>query len=193
MTPFLEVVTRTFMQRPNMLAANAASVEALRGADHLHSVLVDYHMLGVAAANAALANYAPSGQYVWVLDDDDLCLHAGLVEDLKYLAWLHASPPAVIVRMDHGEPLGVLPAAAHWRQVPHEAGIGSSAIITRKDVWMYCRSAWGSGRYASDFDFIAAVFAAHGSTNRIVWHDVIASRCQRISRGEPEPAGRVRL
>lgn len=191
MMPFLEIVTRTFGARPTMLAANQASVQALTGADHHHTVMVDHDRAGVAAANAGLATFTPQGAYVWLLDDDDLCTHPKLVEDLKYLAWLHASPPAVIVRMDHGAPLGVLPDADHWRQPPHEAGIGCSAIITRRDVWMYCRSAWASGRYSSDFDFISTVYGVHG--DRIVWHDVVASRCQRISRGEPELPGMVRL
>jgi len=183
--PFLEIVTRTFMGRPNMLTANTESVAALTGADHNQNVLVDYHQKGVAAANAALANFEPSGSYVWLLDDDDVCVYPAMVNDLKYLAWLHGNPPAFIVKMDHGENLGVLPDAAHWCQPPHEGGIGCSAMITRRDVWMYCRQAWASGRYASDFDFISAVWAAHH--DRIIWHNVIASRCQRISRGEPEP------
>jgi hypothetical protein len=183
--PFLEIVTRTFGQRPNMLLNNRNSVLALRGADANQVLLVDQEWAGVAAANAALASYTPSSPYVWLLDDDDLCIHPGLVEDLKYLAWLHVSPPAIIVRMDHGAGLGVLPDNAHWRKQPHEGGIGCSAIITRRDVWMHCREAWASGRYASDFDFISAVWAAHHE--RIIWHDVIASRVQRISMGQPEP------
>ena len=187
--PFLEVLTRTFMGRPNMLVANTQSIEALAGADHSHVVLVDYQQQGVAAANAALANYEPTGSYVWVLDDDDVCVYPAMVNDLKYLSWLNGMPPAFIVRMDHGDLLGVLPDAAHWLQPPVEAGIGCSAIITRRDVWMYCRKAWASGRYASDYDFISAVWAAHA--DRIIWHNVIASRCQRISRGQPEPAGWV--
>lgn len=191
MMPFLEIVTRTFMQRPGMLAANVASVEALTGADHSQILVVDDQKAGVAAANAALATFEPHGSYVWLLDDDDACTHPKLVEDLKYLAWLNGNPPAVMVRMDHGSWIGVQPDADHWLRAPVEGHIGCSAIITRRDVWMYCRKAWASGRYASDFDFIAAVYAAYGP--HIIWHNVIASRCQRISHGEPEPLGTVRL
>lgn len=178
----LEVVTRAY-RRPQMLADNVASVQAL-GEGVLHTILHDEVGIGVAAANARLAEVAPVGEYVWVLDDDDLCIHAGLADDIHYLAWLHDAPPAFVVRMDHGVPLGVLPSMDDWGRLPRESGIGASAIITRRDVWMAHRQRWATGRYAADYDFIAGVWAEWGP--EIVWHDVIASRCQRISRGAPE-------
>lgn len=184
MRTFLEVVTRTFGQRPTMLAKNVASVEALRGADHFQRLVVDHLAQGVGAANAAMADYTPSGQYLWLLDDDDECTNHGLVEELKHLAWMHVNPPAFILRMDHGGYLGVLPSDKDWQRPPQEAGIGCSAIVTRADVWMRCRQAWVGGKYNSDFDYIAAVWAEYGAD--IIWHDVVASRCQRISHGLPE-------
>jgi hypothetical protein len=187
---FLEIVTRTFGQRPKMLLANKASVDSLRGADAFQVFVVDNGHAGVAAANARLATYTPLGQYVLVLDDDDVLIYDKLVEDLKHLAWLHGNPPAFIVRMDHGSWIGVQPDLEHWCQPPVEGHIGCSAMIVRRDVWMEHRQAWASGRYASDFDFIAAVWRAYGP--QVVWHDVIATKCQRISHGEPEPAGRVK-
>jgi len=165
-----------------MLAANKASVEGQAGGV-VHTVLVDQVGAGVPAANARLATFEPSADYVWVLDDDDVCVYPNLVIDLERIAWMYRNPPAVIVRMDHGE-LGILPYDAIWGKVLHEAGIGTSGIITRRDVWMQHREAWASGRYASDYDFISAVWAAHGP--QIVWHDVVASRVQRISHGAPE-------
>lgn len=181
---FLEIVTRTY-KRPALLAANMASVAAL-GGDIRHTLLCDEIGIGVAAANAQLAQFEPVARYVWVLDDDDVCSYDNLLIDLKYLAWLHNSPPAIIMRMDHGRELGILPDTRSWRQAPREAGIGCSAIVTRRDVWMRHRQAWATGRYASDFDFINAVWASwHRS---IIWQDVVASRCQRISRGLPEAA-----
>jgi hypothetical protein len=181
---FLEVVTRTY-KRPTLLAENQASVTAL-GDDVRHTILRDEVGIGCAAANAQLALFAPLAKYVWVLDDDDMCTHPGLVADLKYLDWLHGAPAAVIVRMDHGADMGVLPKDHDWQQAPKEAGIGCSGIITRRDVWMRHRHAWATGRYAADYDFINSVYSTW--PNSIVWHDVIASRCQRISHGLPEGA-----
>lgn len=182
MPRFLEIVTRTFGGRPTMLAENERSVRPLLW-DALQVIVKDNQHAGVAAANAALANYTPTCRYVWLLDDDDLCIMPSLVDDLKYLDWRHASPPAIVVRMDHG-PLGVLPEKAHWGQAPVQGRIGASALITRQDVWMHCRQAWASGRYEADYDFAAAVWESYGT--HIVWHDVVASRVQRISQGQPE-------
>lgn len=180
--PMLEVVTRTF-RRPTMLAANKASVADQVGGSVKHTILVDQFGAGVPAANAGLATFEPVGDYVWILDDDDVCIYPHLAVDLARIADTHRNPPAVIVRMDHGS-LGVLPHDGIWGVAVHEAGIGTSGIITRRDVWMQHRQAWASARYASDYDFIAAVWAACGP--QIVWHDVVASRVQRISHGQPE-------
>lgn len=181
---FLEVVTRTY-KRPTLLAQNQASVAAL-GDDVRHTVLVDEVGVGVGGAQLKLAEFTPLGKYVWVLDDDDVCTYPGLVTDLKYLDWLHAQPAAIIVRMDHGEYMGVLPSMADWQQAPKQAGIGCSGIITRRDVWLRHRHAWASGHYASDWDFINSVWTTWQRS--IVWLDVVASRCQRISHGLPEAA-----
>lgn len=181
---FLEIVTRTY-RRPGYLADNIASVQAL-GSDVRHTILRDEQGMGVAAANARLADCTPTAEYVWVLDDDDVCIYEDLVADLRGIVALHGKVPAVIVRMDHGAPLGVLPKDWDWQQPPQEAGIGCSGMITRRDVWLRHRHAWASGRYASDFDFIWSVWATW--QRAIVWHDIIASRCQRISRGLPEAA-----
>lgn len=181
---FLEIVTRTY-KRPTMLAANQASVAALTDQDLVHTILRDDTGIGVAAANARLALHEPNGQYLWVLDDDDVCIHAKLVEHLKELARLH-NPGAVMVRMDHGPELGILPKLSDWWETPKEAGIGCSALITRRDAWLAHRHAWASGRYAADFDFISSVWA--NKQWLVVWLDVIASRVQRISHGLPEAA-----
>jgi hypothetical protein len=148
--------------------------------------LTDEVGIGVAAANAQLAEFTPSAEYVWVLDDDDLCIHPDLVADLRDLIRLHGRPAAFVVRMDHGEGLGVLPRDWDWGQPPKEAGIGSSGLIVRRDVWLRHRHGWATGRYAADFDFIASVWETWQRS--IVWHDVIAGRCQRISHGLPEAA-----
>lgn len=173
---FLEVVTRCY-QRPNMLMKNVDSITRQRDPDCVHTLLVDNIGLGVAVANAQLATFAPEGDYVWVLDDDDECIYPELVQDVKEFAGI----PVIVVRMDHGD-LGVLPPLALWEQPPVEGQIGCSALITRADVWLAERAAWASGRYASDFDFASAVLTHWPA----VWLDIVASRVQRRSIGAPE-------
>lgn len=180
----LEIVTRCYA-RTILLAANQTSLRGQTDRDWQQTLLVDNVGRGVTWANAQLASFEPAADtgYVWLLDDDDLCIAPNLVADVRRLATLHAMPPAIIVRMDHG-PMGVLPDDEHWRQPPALTRIGCSAIITRADVWRQHRQAWASGRYEADFDFIAAVWQAEAF--QIIWHDLVASRVQRVSRGAPE-------
>ena len=180
---FLEVVTRTY-RRPEGLARNQASLAAQTDADWVQTLLVDEIGIGVEAANARLADVEPVGEYVWVLDDDDYCVRDDLVERLKsIIGAMLTAPAAVVVRMDHGD-LGVLPDVGRWwGLVPPEGGIGCSALVVRADVWRQYREWWRTGRYASDYDYIAAVLR---NESHVVWVDWVVSRIQRRSIGRPE-------
>ena len=180
----LEVVTRCY-RRPKMLAVNVASLDAQLCGEWVQTLLKDTKGIGVPAANARLAQFDPYGEYVLVLDDDDMLVDRRLVLDLQRIVMTCGNPPAVIVRMDHG-PLGVLPPDNLWMEEPVQGRIGASAIITQRDVWMRHRAAWAGGRYESDFDFIHSVWAEHA--DHIVWHDVVASKVQRISKGTAQDA-----
>lgn len=174
--PFLEIVTRCY-RRPTLLQNNVDSITHLTDDDRQHTLLVDTQGIGVGAANAQLATFEPTGDYVWLLDDDDICIYPELVQDLKEFA----GTPAIVVRMDHGD-LGVLPPLRLWEQPPVEGQIGCSAVICRADVWLAERAAWASGRYAADYDFAHAVLTKWPS----VWLDLVASATQRRSHGAPE-------
>ena len=182
---FLEVVTRAY-RRPAGLARNRASLAAQSDADYVQTVLVDEIGIGVEAANARLADVEPVGAYVWVLDDDDFCTDERLIERLKGIAdGMREAPAAFVVRMDHGD-LGILPDVGRWwGLVPPEGGIGASALVVRCDVWRQYREWWRTGRYASDYDFIAAVLRGE---DHVVWLDVVASAISRRSIGAAEVA-----
>jgi hypothetical protein len=166
-----------------MLMANIRSLEAQTDADFDQTMLVDGEGRGVGEAQAMLANYAPylRGQYIFVLDDDDMCIRRTLVEELKAIASEH-SPDVIMVRMDHG-PRGILPGDAEWQKPPVHSRIGASAYIVRRAIFQRHAAAYSTARYESDFDFISAVFE---SDPEVYWHDCIASKVQRISLGVPE-------
>lgn len=180
--PFLEVVTRCF-QRPLMLKRNQASLWAQTCSDFKQTLLMDNLGLGIVWAAENLGKYAPHlvGEYVWLLDDDDECIRPTLVAELKEIALL-GRPEVIMLKMDHG-PLGVLPPAEDWGRTVGLGRVGCSAYVVRREVWQAHAGAWFPGEYASDYRFIAAVFE---SGPRVYWHDVVASRVQRISRGKPE-------
>jgi hypothetical protein len=179
---FLEVLTRVF-RRPRMLLANILSLEAQTDPDWQQTMLVDGEGRGVGAAQASLANFAAfvTGQYVWILDDDDLCTRPRLVQEVKAIVSEH-HPNVVMVRMDHRNGR-VLPDDAHWQREPQLSYIGCSAYIVKRQVWQRFAPVFGEGKYTSDFDFIDAVLS---SDPDIYWFDVVASRVQRVSMGAPE-------
>lgn len=179
---FLQIITRCY-RRPRMLIANIRSLEAQTDGDWQQTMLVDGEGRGVGAAQAALANFAPyvSGEYLWLLDDDDKCIDAHLVADLKAID-AGCKPDMVMVRMDHGNGR-VLPDDAHWQKEPRLSYIGCSAYIVRRSLWQRFAPVFGGAEYTSDFAFIDAII---GSDPDIYWHDVIASQVQRVSQGAPE-------
>ena len=179
---FLEILTRTFNARPTMFAAHRASLAAQTDQDFVHTLLVDDAGRGIAWATENLARYAPRlvGDYVFLLDDDDLLTLPTFVAGLKEIAVLNA-PDVIMVRMDHGA--GRILPSARWGKSPRVSEIGCSAFVVRRDVWQAHAGAWLPGEYISDFKFINAVWQSRPVT---YWWDVVASRVQVQSIGKAE-------
>jgi hypothetical protein len=135
-------------------------------------VIVDSERRGVAWANVNLATVEAHGDWVWVLDDDDECIDSCFVAGLR--SW-SAGADVVMVKMNHGAPLGILPDDAYWEQAPEHTHVGMSAFVVRRDVWNGYRHLW-QPEYHADFLFVRALWDAG---LRFVWWDTVASRCQR--------------
>lgn len=180
MTPLLEVLTRC-NNRPKMLENNIAGWAAQTDQDFVQTFLVDDVGRGVGWSYENMAAYAPNlvGKWIFVLDDDDVCIRPSLVAEVRQIARNAKALDVIMVRMDHG-PLGVLPEPKFWGRFPVQGHIGVSAYIVRRDVWRAHAHAMTPGCYTSDYRFIAAIWE---SAPRVVWHDCIASRVQRISHG----------
>jgi hypothetical protein len=183
MTPLLEVLTRTFGKRPTMLARNCASLQAQTSPDWIQTLLYDDQGRGVEWAQENMANYSTQfqGQYIWILDDDDECIHPSLVEGLAGIV-ADRNPDVIMVNMEH-EGLGVLPGPRNWGERPTHGQIGCSAYIIRREVWQAHAAAFIPGLYHSDFVFISSVF---DSSPSVYWWDIVASRTQRRSYGKGE-------
>lgn len=180
--PFLEILTRCY-KRPRMLAVNQASLRAQTDPDWIQTLIVDDVGRGMAWAQENLAMCGPrlAGNYIWILDDDDECILPSLVADLKWIAEARR-PDVIMLKMDHAE-RGVLPDDPYWGDTIEAGHVGCSAYVIKRDVWQAYAWAWVPGAYDSDFNFIAAIWA---DQPRVYWHNVIASRVQRISLGRPE-------
>lgn len=178
--PFLEILTRTY-RRPKMLLLNQQSLWRQTDQDFTQTLLNDDVGRGVAWANKNLGEVAPLlvGDYVFVLDDDDMLIRDTFIEELKQIVEAH-DPDVIFVRMDHG-PRGILPDKM-WGIAPKHSDIGSSGFVVKRQVWQRFSSKWNA-TYAGDYEFISAVFVGNP---KVYWHDVIASKVQRISVGAPE-------
>ena len=178
---FLQVLTRCYL-RPEMLTANIRSLLEQTDSDWEQTCLIDSQGRGIGWSYENLAAHAPllRGEYIWILDDDDLCIHPTFIAELRSIAQAY-DPDVIMVKMDHGR-RGVLPGETDWQQPPQPARIGCSAYIMRRSVWQRHAKAFGS-HDAGDFDILGAVL---GNMPSVYWHDVIASKVQRISLGAPE-------
>lgn len=179
--PFLEILTRHLSSRPTLFERNQASVDQL-GGDWVQTILIDDNHQGVNWANRQLRDYGPDliGDYIWILDDDDVCIRPTLVEELQAIA-AESDPDVIMMRMDHG-PRGILPDGDHWGGLPAHGHIGCSAYVVRRSLWQACADAWRDVYYA-DYEFATALFAQDPA---VEWFDVIASRVQQIGLGRSE-------
>jgi hypothetical protein len=190
--PFLEVLTRVY-KRPQMLAVNVESLRAQTDADWMQTYLVDNVGRGINWSHENMAANAPNltGEYVWILDDDDSCTCNTLVADLKHIAVEH-DPDVIMLRMDHGK--AVLPDPATWGDDPICGRIGCSAYVVKREVWQAHAGAMVPGWYGSDYSFINSIFGNNPALGlapwikqpTVYWHDCIASRVQRQSFGRVE-------
>ena len=178
---FLEVITRCY-KRPQMLANNQASMQALTDKDWVQTLLIDEVGIGVGASQLRLRDNVQNltGDYIWLLDDDDMAVWPTLISELRQIAADH-DPDVIMLRMDHG-PRGIQPDDAHWERRPVIGHVGCSAYVIRRPVWQDNAQAWHE-KYSADGEFIQAIYDSGYS---FYWHDVIASRVQRISLGVPE-------
>lgn len=144
--------------------------------------MIDDARRGVAWAVGNLRNVEACGEYVWVLDDDDLCSWPSLVAELKEIAAEHDWPDVIMVRALH-ERFGLLPSNDNWEQAPVLGNVGTSCYIVRRDVWNAHRAAWVD-RYDGDFYWIDHLWHTPGL--RWHWHNEIAAYYPQQSLGEAE-------
>ena len=113
---FLEVVTRCY-KRPKMLKHNIDSLLAQTCDDWQQTLIIDEEGRGVGASYLEMARYADEleGDYIWILDDDDMCIRKTLVDELRRIVIDH-DPDVIMLRMNHLE-RGILPSS-NWKEYP---------------------------------------------------------------------------
>lgn len=177
---FLDILTRHLPRRKMMLRANDACLKAQSDPDYKQWILADEQGRGWQHAAQLLVDVAPKlkGDYVLILDDDDLMINADGICLLKEAALTR--PGAVIFRGWHGD-LGILPGPNGWMRRPFLGGIGSFDFIIRRDVFCDLIGQSVGGGYGNDFALINGVFEADLP---VVWLDTLICAVMRRSRGQ---------
>jgi hypothetical protein len=176
MPPFLSVVTRTHPKPVDYLALNEESLREQLDPDYEQIVLRDEVGRGLAWANRQFYEhrFAVEGDYVLMLDDDNVLATPHAVTILKAVTW--DKPEAVIFKAEVG-PHGILPTSFAWGQRRAIAWqIDGHCVIVRREVWQayiheFCVDVRG------DAAFLGALTAAG---LRIEWLNAVLVRALRV-------------
>ncbi len=152
--PLITILTRHRPERAAALARLCASLEKLGRYDHV--ILRDLEPRpDIARANALLADHRDPirGDYVWVIDDDDVLVAEDAAAQIASAAT--TKPDLVVVGQLHGEFV-----------YPHGDKACSSCLIVRRDLWGRHRAAWRGGRHG-DSRFFRALLTSDPTVARV--------------------------
>lgn len=156
---FLTIYTPTY-QRPSLLQVCEDSVQAQTDVgDIQHLVIRDEVGVGIDGMYAAIpANtYYMTGQYVYVLQDDDMLADNDVVADLQAFVTSQNKPDVVIcLNRKRGNVYPTYPRQT-MTEGPREGFIDLGSYIVRRDVFQRYADAFGK-RYAGDIDFIVKLW-----------------------------------
>jgi hypothetical protein len=184
--PFLTIITRVF-KRPRGLAENLLSIDQLINPDYEQIFINDDVGHGLLAANKSFSDvkHMISGQYVFLLDDDDFIVNRDMIDDLKLIQSLH-DPDIIFFRMiiKNNMNNNFYPTAACWRNKPLIAHVGGSCFVVKKEIYLKHIHEFAKPR-CGDFYFINAAFNDVGP-DRVFWMDKLMCETGRVSRGKSE-------
>jgi len=178
--PFLSIYTPTY-RRPTLLAACRQSVADQTIAGEIqHYVLVDDIGVGIAGMFAEIPRHVGElqGEYVYVLQDDDVLAGPEVVERLKRFVKEEGEPPVVMVR--NRKRGMVLPT--FWGEAPRPAHVDLGNYVLRRDVFRLHAGDFGRC-YEGDYYFILRVWEMGW---RFTWLDLLFSKAMALGLGRPE-------
>jgi hypothetical protein len=171
----LHIITRHLTTRPKLYAAHIAALDAQSVDDFIVTTIRDNRGRGVAWAQTQMKYVHAVGEWVWVLDDDDLAA-LDAVQNIITAIETNRSYDALLFQFDHN---GAILPSFFDDGLPREGYVGVPSLVVKRDVWMQSRQDFGA-RYAGDWDWISAVLAFW----RWKFIPVCIGRVGRVSKGE---------
>lgn len=179
--PFLTIYTPTY-KRPSYLKRCVESVQGqtVYPIAIQHIIVEDTVGVGVAGMYAEIANHVDEmkGDYVYILQDDDILAADDVVERLMIFVETRDLPGVVICRnTKRGVKLPVI-----WRSEPVKGWIDLGNYVTRIDIFAGNVHAFGK-EYAGDYPFIRKLWE---DGIRFAWLDMLLAQAQATGEGKPE-------
>lgn len=176
----LEIVTRHLYTRKLQLKRLEKSLAGQTSQHFIHTILVDDVGVGVEKANVTLREFAPSftGDYIWLIDDDDIIINETIVADLEQIAE-EFKPDVIMILVKHPSGEGRLPPSELWMRRPEINQISMSNFITRRDIYQANAEAFKE-QLCADFNFVNSIFE---DDIEVYWHPVEAVKVIEASRG----------
>lgn len=181
MKPFLSIYTPTY-KRPRLLSRCIASVMAQTiGNEQIqHYVVRDDIGIGIGGMFAAIADNAKHliGEYVYILQDDDILAKPDVVQRLYDFAKGNGNPEVIIVQnTKRGMRLPLV-----WEDAPRVGMIDLGSYIVRRDVFTVNAHFFGR-RYEGDFDFIETLWIRG---YKFAWFRLLFAEAQALGLGRDE-------
>jgi len=180
--PWLSIVTRHMISRPNLFAQHCQSLLMQTDQDYEHIVIVDDKGQGLNWANGQFAEHAARvrGRYVLTLDDDDIFSVPTAIQELKAQT-IDNQADIVFFRAEHAK-LSIIPDTMVWQKKPVCGHVGGQDYITRSDLWLQHVRAWQQP-LCGDYYFLEALWP---HVKHVVWFDKQLVKVLQIGKGLPE-------
>lgn len=179
--PFLTIYTPTY-KRPTYLRRCVESVctQTVYPKQVQHIIVEDKIGVGVGGMYAEVARHVAemTGDYVYILQDDDVLATNRVVERLMEFAAGQDQPPVIICRnIKNGNRYPVI-----WRAEPAKGLIDLGNYVTRRDVFAKYVNDFGK-YYSGDFPFIRKLW---DEQIKFYWLDMLLAKAQALGMGKPE-------
>jgi len=160
------------------------SVSMQKDQDFDHVIINDNVGIGSLQANQLFVKnkYKVKGDYVFILDDDDVFISDEFIGDMKEIVDKF-NPSIIFVRMLINDEL--YPTEMNWlKNKLYKNHIGVSNIVIRNDIWQEYIHTFSTIQ-TGDFEFINNVFTSLPISD-IFWSDKLYTKTTRVSKGESE-------
>jgi hypothetical protein len=153
------IITRHHTDRPNLLKRCVASVQSQTNKDFQHLVIFDEEHKGIPHANLLFSHnlHLITGEYVFVLDDDDVFISTSFVSDLHLIINV-LNPDVILVRTSIGSIIYPKHIVYQSNDFP-PGSIGSSCIVVRTSIFKQHIGEFKTTETPGDYNFIKSVLS----------------------------------